>query len=226
MSEEVKEVVEEVKEVIEEVKKETKLNVWQKLSKVQVELKAPKNQYNSFGKYKYRSCEDICEGLKPLLDKYGFAVIFDDTSKVEGDRHYIVSTAIFIDSETGNTVKARGQAKEDESKKGMDGAQLTGSTTSYARKYALNALFLIDDTKDSDATNDHGKATTEAKNTTSTGMTNQHLKKLFELGLKKGYSQEKVRQQVVKKFNKTAEEMTLAEYNKVIQGYEKLPDKE
>lgn len=222
MSEEVKEVVEEVKEVVEEVKKETKLNVWQKLSKVQVELKAPKNQYNSFGKYKYRSCEDICEGLKPLLDKYGFAVIFDDTSKVEGDRHYIVSTAIFIDSETGNTVKARGQAKEDESKKGMDGAQLTGSTTSYARKYALNALFLIDDTKDSDATNDHGKATTEAPNK----VTNQHLNKLFGLAIRKGVDQSTVRKQVSKAFNKTAEEMTLTEYERVVAGYEKMKEKE
>lgn len=222
MSEEVKEVVEEVKEVVEEVKKETKLNVWQKLSKVQVELKAPKNQYNSFGKYKYRSCEDICEGLKPLLDKYGFAVIFDDTSKVEGDRHYIVSTAIFIDSETGNTVKARGQAREDESKKGMDGAQLTGSTTSYARKYALNALFLIDDTKDSDATNDHGKATTEAPNK----VTNQHLNKLFGLAIRKGVDQSTVRKQISKAFNKTAEEMTLTEYERVVAGYEKMKEKE
>ena len=119
----------------------------------------------------------------------------------------------------GENVCVKAQAREDENKKGMDGAQLSGATSSYARKYALNGLFCIDDTKDSDATNDHG-------NTTSTGMTNQHLNKLFELGVKKGYSQEKVRQQVVKKFNKTAEEMTLAEYNQVIQGYEKLPDKE
>ena len=213
---------EEVKEVVEDIEKETKLNVWQKLSKVQVELKAPKNQYNSFGKYKYRSCEDICEGLKPLLDKYGFAVIFDDTSKVEGDRHYIVSTAIFIDSETGNTVKAKGQAREDESKKGMDGAQLTGSTTSYARKYALNALFLIDDTKDSDATNDHGKATTEAPNK----VTNQHLNKLFGLAIRKGVDQSTVRKQISKAFNKTAEEMTLTEYERVVAGYEKMKEKE
>lgn len=203
-----------------------KLNVWQKLTRVQVELKAPKNQYNSFGKYKYRSCEDIIEGLKPLQDKYDFAVIFEDTTKQDGDRHYIVSTAIFINSENGEMIRANGQAKEDESKKGMDGAQLTGSATSYARKYALNALFLIDDTKDADATNDHGKANIQAKNTTSTGLTNQHLNKLFELGIKKGHSQEKIRQRITKKYNKTAEELTLAEYNYIIQSYEKMPDKE
>ena len=209
-----------------EVKEENKLNVWQKLNRIQVELKAPKNQYNNFGKYKYRSCEDILEGLKPLLDKYNSVVLLSDETKVEEGRHYIVSTATFINADDGEKVTVTGQAREEDSKKGMDASQLTGSTSSYARKYALNGLFCIDDTKDSDATNNGTQPTTQAKNTTSTGMTNQHLNKLFELGLKKGYSQEKVRQQVVKKFNKTAEEMTLAEYNKVIQGYEKLPDKE
>ena len=214
---------EEVKEVVEEVKK---LNVWQKLNRVQVELKAPKNQRNKFGKYYYRSCEDILEGLKPLLDKYNAIVLLSDETKVEEGRHYIVATATFVDTDNGENVCVKAQAREDENKKGMDGAQLTGSTSSYARKYALNGLFCIDDTKDSDATNNGAQTTTQAKKSTSTGMTNQHLNKLFELGVKKGYSQEKVRQQVVKKFNKTAEEMTMAEYNQVIQGYEKLPDKE
>ena len=206
--------------------KEEKLNVWQKLNRVQVELKAPKNQYNNFGKYKYRSCEDILEGLKSLLDKYNAVVLLSDETKVEEGRHYIVATATFINADDGEKVTVTGQAREEDSKKGMDASQLTGSTSSYARKYALNGLFCIDDTKDSDATNNGAQPTTQAKKNTSTGMTNQHLNKLFELGVKKGYSQEKVRQQVVKKFNKTAEEMTLAEYNQVIQGYGKLPDKE
>lgn len=203
-----------------------KLNVWQKLNRVQVELKAPKNQWNKFGKYYYRSCEDILEGLKPLLDKYNSVVLLSDETKVEEGRHYVVATATFINADNGEKVTVTGQAREEDSKKGMDASQLTGSTSSYARKYALNGLFCIDDTKDSDATNNGAQPTTQAKKSTSTGMTNQHLNKLFELGVKKGYSQEKVRQQVVKKFNKTAEEMTLAEYNQVIQGYEKLPDKE
>lgn len=203
-----------------------KLNVWQKLNRVQVELKAPKNQYNNFGKYKYRSCEDILEGLKTLLEKYNVAILLSDSVEQVGGRYYLVAEAEFVDCETGNSIKKYGRAREEETKKGMDSSQITGSASSYARKYALNGLFAIDDTKDSDATNNGTQPTTQAKNTTSTGMTNQHLNKLFELGVKKGYSQEKVRQQVVKKFNKTAEEMTLAEYNKVIQGYEKLPDKE
>ena len=203
-----------------------KLNVWQKMNRVQVELKAPKNQYNNFGKYKYRSCEDILEGLRPLKEKYEVDVFLSDSVEKVGDRYYIVSEAEFVDCETGDSIKKYGRAREEENKKGMDSSQITGSASSYARKYALNGLFAIDDTKDSDATNNGAQPTTQAKKSTSTGMTNQHLNKLFELGVKKGYSQEKVRQQVVKKFNKTAEEMTLAEYNQVIQGYEKLPDKE
>lgn len=206
--------------------KEEKLNVWQKMNRVQVELKAPKNQWNKFGKYYYRSCEDILEGLRPLKEKYEFNVFLSDSAEKVGDRYYIVSEAEFVDCENGDSIKKYGRAREDEIKKGMDSSQITGSASSYARKYALNALFAIDDTKDSDATNDHEKAPTEAKNTTSTGMTNQHLNKLFELGVKKGHSQEKIRQRITKKYNKTAEELTLAEYNHVLQGYEKLPDKE
>lgn len=203
-----------------------KLNVWQKMNRVQVELKAPKNQWNKFGKYYYRSCEDILEGLRPLKEKYEFNVFLSDSAEKVGDRYYIVSEAEFVDCENGDSIKKYGRAREDEIKKGMDSSQITGSASSYARKYALNALFAIDDTKDSDATNDDEKAPTEAKNTTSTGMTNQHLNKLFELGVKKGHSQEKIRQRINKKYNKTAEELTLAEYNHVLQGYEKLPDKE
>lgn len=203
-----------------------KLNVWQKLNRVQVELKAPKSQWNIFGKYYYRSCEDILEGLKTLLEKYNVAILLSDSVEQVGERYYLVAEAEFVDCETGESIKKYGRAREEENKKGMDSSQITGSASSYARKYALNGLFAIDDTKDSDATNNGEQPTTQAKKSTSTGMTNQHLNKLFELGVKKGYSQEKVRQQVVKKFNKTAEEMTLAEYNQVIQGYEKLPDKE
>ena len=203
-----------------------KLNVWQKMNRVQVELKAPKNQYNNFGKYKYRSCEDILEGLRPLKEKYNFLVLLSDSHEYSEGRHYIKARVQFVDCDTGEKIEAEGLAREEEVKKGMDSSQITGSASSYARKYALNGLFAIDDTKDADATNNGTQPTTQAKKSNSTGMTNQHLNKLFELGVKKGYSQEKVRQQVVKKFNKTAEEMTLAEYNQVIQGYEKLPDKE
>ena len=133
------------------------MNVYEKLIKVQNELKAPKNQFNSFGKYSYRSCEDILEALKPICqENKALTVISDEVVNVEG-RQYVKATAKFIDIETGDKLEASAFAREEETKKGMDSSQVTGSTSSYARKYALNGLFCIDDTKDADATNTHGK---------------------------------------------------------------------
>ena len=126
------------------------MSVYVKLMQVQVELKAPKSQYNSFGKYKYRSCEDIQEAVKPLETKYNVALFLSDEPTMTGERYYIKATATFVDLETGETVQNTGYAREEESKKGMDGSQVTGTASSYARKYALNGLFLIDDTKDAD----------------------------------------------------------------------------
>ena len=127
------------------------------LSKIQSELNAPKNQYNSFGKYKYRSTEDIFEGLKPLLKKYECSVTVSDTLLLIGERYYIKATATLIDNTGAVIAYNDGYAREEESKKGMDVSQVTGATSSYARKYALNGLFAIDDVKDSDSTNTHGK---------------------------------------------------------------------
>lgn len=131
------------------------VNVYEKLMNIQNELKAPKNQYNEFGKYHYRSCEDILEDLKPVLAKHKTAVTISDEIVLIGDRYYVKATATLIDIEKGDKVEVSAYAREDETKKGMDLSQLTGSTSSYARKYALNGLFAIDDTKDSDATNKH-----------------------------------------------------------------------
>jgi hypothetical protein len=126
---------------------------------IQSELKAPKNQYNDFGKYKYRNCEDILEALKPLLLKYECTLTMEDEVKEVGGIVFIETTvSIQIDKEgrtEGRAVTA--QAGIDINRKGMDVAQSFGSSSSYARKYALSALLLIDDTKDPDATNDHGK---------------------------------------------------------------------
>lgn len=133
------------------------MNVYQKLNKIQVELNAPKNQRNNFGNYNYRSCEDILEALKPLLKEVGGIVtISDSIIHIEG-RFYIQATAKFIDIEKGDVIENTALAREEENKKGMDSSQITGSTSSYARKYALNGLFCIDDNKDSDHTNTHGK---------------------------------------------------------------------
>ena len=123
----------------------------EKLIKVQKELKAPKGQYNSFGKYKYRSAEDILEAVKPLCAENGLLLTLSDTLESIGERYYIKATATITDAENRTVITSvTAYAREEETKKGMDGSQITGTASSYARKYALNGLFLIDDTKDAD----------------------------------------------------------------------------
>lgn len=119
-----------------------------KLQEIQHRLKAPKGQYNSFGKYKYRSCEDILEAVKPILNEVGCTLTLSDDVVLIGDRFYIKATAHLKGEDTNEVVVA--YAREEEEKKGMDGSQITGTASSYARKYALNGLFCIDDTKDAD----------------------------------------------------------------------------
>lgn len=148
------------------------MNIYEKLSEIQNELKAPKGQYNSFGKYKYRSCEDILEAVKPICKKYKATLVLSDEMVVlggndygnkktiiEGDnetttfealRYYIKATATLYDTEEEKSISNTAYAREELEKKGMDGSQITGTASSYARKYALNGLFNIDDTKDAD----------------------------------------------------------------------------
>lgn len=126
------------------------MSVYEKLSKVQSELKAPKGQYNSFGKYKYRSCEDILEAVKPLNAKHGVVLTVGDEVVEISNRFYVKATATFVDIESGEKIINTALAREDDSKKGMDGSQITGTASSYARKYCLNGLLCIDDTKDAD----------------------------------------------------------------------------
>ena len=132
------------------------MTVYKKLIKVQQELKAPKNQRNTFGNYNYRSCEDILEALKPVLAAHEATVFISDKVVVkENNWAYIESTATFVDIETGESISTTAFARETENKKGMDSSQITGSASSYARKYALNGLFLIDDTRDADTDEQH-----------------------------------------------------------------------
>ena len=131
------------------------MTIQEKLLQVQAELKAPKGQFNKFGGYNYRNAEDILEAVKPLLAKEGIALTLSDELVMVGERYYIKATATISDGTDALSVTA--YAREEETKKGMDGSQITGASSSYARKYALNGLFCIDDTKDSDATNEHGK---------------------------------------------------------------------
>lgn len=132
------------------------MNVYEKLAKIQIALKAPKGQFNSFGKYNYRSCEDILEALKPLLKEQGLVLILSDEIVCIGARYYIKTTALLKSVNDDNEqIFNTAYAREDENKKGADGAQITGACSSYARKYALNGLFLIDDTKDADTNEYH-----------------------------------------------------------------------
>ena len=139
------------------------MTVYKKLIKVQTELKVPKNQRNTFGNYNYRSGEDILEALKPILVKHEADVILSYKVIVTGNMWtYVEATATFVDIETGESTCTTGYAREAETKKGMDPSQITGSASSYAGKYALNGLFLIDDTKDAD-TDEHHRQTSGAK---------------------------------------------------------------
>lgn len=129
----------------------------QRVMLVQSELNAPKNQFNKFGGYRYRNCEDIFNAVKPLLKKYLLSLFVTDDVVIEGERYYIKTTATVFDTLSDEALINTAYAREEETKKGMDSSQVTGASSSYARKYALNGLFLIDDVKDSDTTNTETK---------------------------------------------------------------------
>ena len=137
------------------------------LNKIQTELKAPKGQYNGFNKFHYRSCEDILEAVKPFLKKYEATLVINDEVVLVGNRYYIKATATLTSADGTNTATAF--AREEETRKSFDAPQITGSASSYARKYALNGLFAIDDTKDADAlsNNQVEKAVDAARNITT-----------------------------------------------------------
>lgn len=145
------------------------------LLQIQQTLNAPKGLTNEFGGYKYRSAETILEAVKPLLKEQGIVITIDDSLEQVGDRYYIKATVSL--HKDNHTIKTQAYAREEESKKGMDGSQITGASSSYARKYALNGMFAIDDTKDSDATND-GKPAVQKPNTLAAKK--DELNKLFE----------------------------------------------
>ncbi|EBH7929135.1 recombinase [Salmonella enterica subsp. enterica serovar Newport] len=161
-----------------------------RLAEIQEHLNAPKNQYNSFGKYKYRSCEDILEGVKPLLK--GLFLSISDEIVLIGDRYYVKATATITDGENSHSASAI--AREEENKKGMDAAQVTGATSSYARKYCLNGLFGIDDAKDADTDeHKHQQNAAPAKQTKSSPSSHapeQVLKAFTEAAMQKNTVEE------------------------------------
>lgn len=239
------------------------MNIYKKLFNIQQELKAPKNLYNKFGNYNYRSTETIIEAAKPLLKTNSLILLINDEVQEIGGKNYIKATAKLVDIETGESIENSALAREDEDRKKMDSPQITGSCSSYARKYALNGLFCIDDIKDSDATNKHGKDegksilqeikeekefagpesekhnakniwTKKPSETTKQEedkvisfnqssqdlITKSEMMFIYSRGFQAGYSQDQVKNHIIKKFNKTIDQLTKVEATKIVEGYQ------
>jgi len=197
------------------------MNIFEKLSEIQNELKCNKSQYNSFGKYNYRSCEDILEAVKPICKKYKATLILSDILENIGDRYYIKATATLFDTEAkpkedeiyqlSNTAYAREEAE----KKGMDGSQITGTASSYARKYALNGLFNIDDTKDADTDEyakqqkvDYDKTISEKQaNALKEAIENKKLQDVFVLDVLSQYNYSKIEDIKIKDYAKIVSDL-------------------
>jgi len=185
--------------------------IQEKLLKIQQELKAPKGQRNDFGKYNYRSCEDILEALKPLLAKYKVCLFISDDLLEVGGRNYVKATVTISDIEDGSQIVNTAFAREEETKKGMDGSQITGASSSYARKYALNGMFAIDDTKDSDFTN-KGETKAEKPSTEAKKCTEKQVELLMKL-----YDEENISKLMSYYKVSTLEELTMEQASQAIQ---------
>lgn len=208
------------------------MSIYTKLLNVQNELKAPKSQYNSFGKYKYRNCEDILEAVKPLCLKEGVTLILSDTIELIGERYYVKATATLFDETENMSVSA--YAREDETQKGMASSQITGATSSYARKYALNGLFNIDDTKDSDSMDNQDKGNskplkpeTNAEEKTRVAAENKLIDSSKVAMLEKELNRTGVKEtQILKKYKIFAlKELTVINWNDAIKGLAQLKTK-
>ena len=195
------------------------MNVYEKLIAIQSELKAPKSQYNNFGKYAYRNCEDILEALKPILKDHKSTIYISDEIVTVLERFYVKATVTFIDAETGEKIINTAYAREEECKKGMDGSQVTGASSSYARKYALNGMFAIDDTKDSDFTNRTVKGDNSA-------LSEAQIKRLLAIASKVNISADDVKVVVAKKFGvQDLRKMNKQQYDEICSRLEKKGNK-
>ena len=195
------------------------MNVYEKLIAIQSELKAPKSQYNNFGKYAYRNCEDILEALKPILKEHKSTIYISDEIVTVLERFYIKATVTFIDAETGEKIINTAYAREEECKKGMDGSQVTGASSSYARKYALNGMFAIDDTKDSDFTN----TTIKGDNP---GLSEAQIKRLLAIANKVNISADDAKIVVAKSFGvQDLRKMNKQQYDEICSRLEKKGNK-
>lgn len=234
------------------------MNIYKKLYNVQQSLKAPKDLHNSFANYNYRTTEAILQACKPLLKENNLIILLDDEVETKGEYNYIRATAKIVDIETGEHIETSALAREDRDRKKFDAPQISGSCSSYARKYALSGLLAIDNTKDSDVTNtqqdeEEHKADKEdkptfagpasekvnVKNIWTKGTTNQEEDKvisfnqssqdlitksemmfIYSRGFQAGYSQDQVKNHIIKKFNKTIDQLTKVEATKIVEGYQ------
>lgn len=208
------------------------MNIYEKLLNIQNELKCNKGQYNSFGGYKYRSCEDILEAVKPLCLKYKVVLTLDDTLENIGERYYIKAIAKIVDIEQPyedwgedckaiNCITNTAYAREEESKKGMDGSQITGTASSYARKYALNGLFDIDDTKDADT--DEFTAKVQDDKDMEKIINKQQISALEESIKANMFDVSGKDKEVLEKFGyKNIEEIQIKNYMKIVNEFRKI----
>ena len=211
---------------------EKELTVFERLQAVQQELKAPKSQFNKFGNFSYRSCEDILEAVKPLLKKHALVLTISDDLISSNGRYYIQAKALLFNS-GGEKIEVTSYAREEETKKGMDGSQITGAASSYARKYALNGLFLIDDTKDADAQAPpqafKPKPTPEPKpkplGEPSPDVTKPQLAKIFAMAKEKRVEPEDMKIYLKATYNiESTKELTKSQASNLISEMEGWPD--
>lgn len=177
-------------------------DIHKKLQRIQTELKVPKSKYSEYGGYSYRSLEDIYEAVKSLLDREGLILVVSDEIIMLGNRFYIKATAVLKDVESDDSFCATAYAREEESKKKMDAAQVTGSASSYARKYALNSLFLLDDSKDAD--------TDEYKR--NEVVTEKEAKRLYDFMQKKGMTEAQIKEWASQRGLKSLYQTTRQQY--------------
>lgn len=197
----------------------TNKNIYQKLMEVQQELKAPKTQKNTFGNYYYRSCEDIIEAVKPLLSQKGLVLNISDSVEMVGERIYIKATVRVVNIEDGQVIENTALAREELTKKGMDASQITGTASSYARKYALNGMFAIDDTKDADSLNTHGKEV-------ESGISEKQLKRLYAIAGSKGYNDRVVNKAILRDYALTEPlKMNKTQYDDICKKFEEIEAK-
>ena len=197
------------------------MGINENLMRIQTQIEAPKNLYNSFGKYYYRNAESICEAVKPFLEKENVSLIWVDDMVAIGNRYYLKATARLLDNENNESIEVSAFAREPEQKKGMDESQITGTASSYARKYALNGLFLLDDTKDADTDEYHNQTAYQQANNKPT-VTSEQVGKLKVEMLRTGATEQYICEYY--KHNKLIE-MTQEQFVNAMEMFKKTPDK-